>query len=124
MIFRQSNLLADTSEWGKAVSRIKGKVARRRIFNRHFQYRDPPQITKRLELRYGRPEFAAQVKSIDWRTVMQSSGDLSYHRDGERWRFGVAGLAHCYSGWLRYVFASRYGRLRERVGMLTGFSQG
>lgn len=123
-IFRQSKLLEDGSPWGRGVTRTKGKLARSRILNRHFQYRDPPQITNRLALRYGRPEFAAQVKSLDWRTVMQPSRHLHRHRDGERWHFSVAGLTHCYSGWLRYVFSSRYGRLRRRVGLLTGLSQG
>lgn len=124
IVFRQSKLLTDTSPHGHSIARIRGKLAKRRIFNRHFQYRDPPQITKRLELRYGRPEFAAQVKSLDWRTLMRASRDLHYYRDGERLRFTAAGLMHCYAGWLRYVFRSRYGRLRERVGGLTGLSQG
>lgn len=123
-IFRQSKLLEANTPWASEIVRTKGKVARRRVFNRHFQYRDPSQITKRLELRYGRPEFAAQVKSLDWRTVMQPSRDLCYHRDGERWHFSVAGLTHCYSGWMRYALLSRYGRFRQRIGLWTGLSQG
>lgn len=116
VIFRQSKLLTNDSPWGKSVSRVKGKVASRRIFNRHFQYRDPLQITKRLQLRYGRPEFAAQVASLDWRSVVRPAKYLNYHQDGDPWHFCVAGLTHCYSGWLKYVWLSRYNRLRERLG--------
>jgi glycosyltransferase involved in cell wall biosynthesis len=120
-IFRQSKLLTESSAWGVSVERGKGKVCRRRIFNRHFQYRDPEQITKRLELRYGRPEFAAQVKSLDWRSVMRSSKHLQFYRNGEAWRFSFSGLAHHYSGWVRYILVSRFGRygrwMANRVGL-------
>lgn len=118
VIFRQSKLLTNDSPWGKSVLRMKGNVARRRIFNRHFQYRDPPQITKRLQQRYGRPEFAAQVKSLDWHSVMRPAKYLTYYRDDDPWCFSATGLAHCYSGWLKYIWSSRYGRLRARVGAL------
>lgn len=114
VIFEQSKLLTSTSRHGTSVSRSKGKVSRKRILNRHFQYRDPIQIEKRFRLRYGQPAFAAQVSSLDWRSAMRSSSGLNCHRDGDPWRFSVSGLAHCYSGWLQYVVRSRVRRVRTR----------
>lgn len=119
-VFRQSKLLTDACTWGKSVTRIKGKVSRFHIFNRHFQYRDPEQIEKRLKLRYGKPEFAAQVTSLNWRSTMREARRLHYYRDGDPWRFTVAGLVHCYSGRMRYVLRSRYERAHLRLRQLAG----
>lgn len=110
-IFRQSKLLTPTTDWGASVLQLKGKVCRRRILNRHYQYRDPDQIKKRLQLRYGNAAFAAQVKSRDWKSVLRASSGLYYHEDGARWRFSVSGLARYYKGWTRYVFISRLSRV-------------
>lgn len=120
VVFTQSKLLQTTTPWGKSVRRQKGKVSSRRILNRHYQYRDPAQIEKRLKLRYGRPEFTAQVKSLDWRSVMRPAADLTYYRDGDRWHFGLSGLAHYYSGWLRYVVVSRMRRAERWAAGLVG----
>lgn len=97
-----------------------GRIARRRILNRHFQYRDPEQMEKRLRLRYGNEAFAAQVPSMDWRTKIRNARDLRCYRDGEPWRFSASGLGHYYAGWLRYVFKSRLRRAQERLAETIG----
>lgn len=115
-IFRQSKLLTPTTPLGTSVLRSKGKVCRRRILNRHYQYRDPVQIEKRLQLRYGNPSFAAQVKSRDWKSVLRASRGLHYYEDGARWRFSVSGLVRYYRGWVRYVFISRLDHVKSWLG--------
>lgn len=98
----------------------RGKISRRRILNRHYQYRDPLQIEKRLKLRYGHPSFAAQADSIDWRTKMRSSKRLSFYQDGKPWRFSISGLAYSYKGKLRYAVVSRFIRARDSLAALIG----
>jgi glycosyltransferase involved in cell wall biosynthesis len=90
-----------------------GKKLRRRILNRHYQYRDPPQIEKRLLLRYGNPLFAAQVKSPDWRSVMRASKDLYRYSEGDEWRFKFSDLLTEYLGSVRYVLKSVTARLKD-----------
>ncbi|BAU48101.1 glycosyl transferase family 2 [Sulfurifustis variabilis] len=97
-----------------------GRIARRKILNRHFQYRDPEQIEKRLRLRYGHAKFAAQVDSTDWRTKMRSSRHLHCHRPGERWHFSASGLTYYYSSWMRYVLKSRVQRAQRRFAEVIG----
>jgi glycosyltransferase involved in cell wall biosynthesis len=95
-----------------------GKISRRRILNRHYQYRDPEQIAKRLKLRYGQSSFAAQVPSMDWRSKLRAARYLDHHKDGEPWRFRIVGLASCYSGRVRYAIHSRLRRTRRRLTAL------
>jgi glycosyltransferase involved in cell wall biosynthesis len=71
------------------------KACKRRILNRHYQFRDPPQIEKRLAVRFGNPEFP-HVKSMDWRSVVVPSRGLTYYRDGDPWQFTAAGLRKYY----------------------------
>jgi hypothetical protein len=95
-----------------------GKISRRKILNRHYQYRDPLQIEKRLKLRYGHPSFTAQAASLNWRSKMRSSKTLNYYQDGESWRFSLSGLAYYYSGWFRYAVFSRFTRASDRIASL------
>lgn len=95
-----------------------GKISRRRILNRHYQYRDPLQMEKRLKLRFGHPAFAAQVDSVDWRLKMRPSKSLKYHKDGQPWRFSLSGLAYHYPRWLRYVILSRLRRAQRWLATL------
>jgi len=116
VIFRQSKLLTDSALWGTAVERIQGRVSSRRIFNRHFQYRDPEQIEQRLRLRLKTLRGFRHVKtagSADWRSVMRSSKNLSYYEAGQPWRFNISGLAHAYRGRLLYIILSRFLRARR-----------
>ena len=92
------------------TSRI-GKKLRRRILNRHYQYRDPEQIEKRLKLRYGDPLFAAQVKSPEWKSVMRVSTDLYYYRDGDTWHFNPSDLISEYTGSIRYQLKNMFLRI-------------
>ena len=104
--------------WKTWVPASTAKMARRRILNRHYQYRDPPQIEKRLEARYGRPAFAAQVDSLDWRKKMRRSEGLNYYTEGQPYRFSVGGLAYYYWGWVRYIFLSRSHRIGRRLAAM------
>ena len=73
-----------------------GPVCKRRILNRHYQYRDPEQIEKRLRLRYGHPTSFKHVRSMDWQSVIVDSRNLNEHRDGEPWRFSLSGVLYFY----------------------------
>ncbi len=95
-----------------------GTMSRWRIFNRHYQYRDPNQIEQRLKLRYGHPGFAAQVGSTDWRSKIRRSRELTYYKDGDSWHFSLSGLTHYYWRWLGYVLTSRVLRARQRLATL------
>lgn len=72
------------------------RVWHRRILNRHYQFRDPEQIEKRLRLRFGDPSFRAHVTSVDWRSTIRDSRNLSYYRDGDPWRFKASGVVYYY----------------------------
>ena len=106
--------------WRTCLPTRAGKIARRRIFNRHYQYRDPTQIEKRLKLRYGHPAFSAQVESVDWRSKMRRSKELRYYRDYANYRFSLSGLVPFYWGWFRYVLTNRFLRARQRLATLLG----
>jgi glycosyltransferase involved in cell wall biosynthesis len=71
------------------------RVCRRRILNRHYQYRDPDQMNKRLRLRHGHRQFT-HVRSLDWQAVIRDSRGLNFHRDGDPWRFSPSGLLYFY----------------------------
>lgn len=71
-------------------------VYRRRILNRHYQYRDPDQIEKRLRNRYGHPTSFRYVKSLDWQTQIRPASGLSHYADGKPWEFKLAGLLYYY----------------------------
>src|SRR3989442_7050451 len=77
------------------------KVCRRRILNRHYQYRDPEQIQQRLALRLGHSSFR-HVTNLDWQSVIVCSRQLNYYKEGEPWHFSVSGLGYYY----RYVLKS------------------
>jgi glycosyltransferase involved in cell wall biosynthesis len=81
------------------------RLHKRRILNRHYQYRDPVQIDKRLRLRYGHPTCFSHVRSADWRSVIRSSRELSVFKDGDPWHFSPRGVFH-------YYRLNTYGRIR------------
>lgn len=93
-------------------------VCRRRILNRHYQFRDPIQIEKRLKLRFGRPSFAAHVKTVDWRNTIRVSSDLSYFREGESWQFKFAGVSYYYATSLKRAVVGKYRGARRKLGYL------
>lgn len=84
------------------------RVWRRRILNRHYQFRDPEQIEKRLQLRFGHPMFHAHVKSADWRASIMDSRKLNYHRDGEPWQFRLSGIMYYYRKKFIYMLRGKY----------------
>jgi len=81
------------------------RVYRRRILNRHYQFRDPDQIQKRLNLRHGHSLFP-HVQSADWRDTVRNSSTLNLYSDGDRWIFSPSGVLYFYRCYL-------YGRLRS-----------
>ncbi len=97
------------------------RVCSRRILNRHYQFRDPEQIEKRLRLRYGHPLFAEHVQSSDWRSVIRDSRGLNFYREGEPLRFSVSGLSFYYRHAARDTYHHALRRLR---GLLARKSNG
>jgi glycosyltransferase involved in cell wall biosynthesis len=96
------------------------KVSKRRILNRHYQYRDPDQIQKRLDLRFGQESFRGHVESNDWRTVVRPSAGLNYRSEGEPWRFKVSGVLYYYRTELKHKIRGKLQgalrRLHKSVG--------
>lgn len=112
-------------KWNVAVNvdvpdGLKG-VCRRRILNRHYQYRDPIQIEKRLQLRFGQRSFAAHVKTVDWRRTIRQSKDLNYYREGEPWQFRLSGISTYYAKSVIYMVLGKLRGVRKRFGRLFGF---
>lgn len=68
-------------------------IHRRRVLNRHYQYRSPEQIRQRLELRYNLASFGAHVRSKDWHSAIQASRRLVHFEEGNPWKFTLSGLA-------------------------------
>ena len=89
---------------------------RRRIFNRHYQFRDPEQMTKRLALRHGHNLFP-HVVSVNWRDSMRDSQKLTFHNDGNPWRFTPSGVLYFHRRKLYYRARSVAARLVERAGL-------
>lgn len=54
-------------------------VHKQMIFNRHYQYRDPDQIKRRLAQRYGLPTFV-HVTSTDWEKEIRSAKTLDCYQ--------------------------------------------
>jgi len=84
-------------------------------FNRHYQFRDPDQIKKRVTLRYANPLFP-HVQSSDWRKFIRDSRKLTFHLDEDTWHFSPSGLLYFYRRRAYYRVLSAYRRLR-RVGV-------
>jgi len=97
------------------------RVWGRRILNRHYQYRDPEQIEKRLSLRFGHPSFRTHVTSADWRSAVRDSRTLNCHREGEPWCFSALGIVYYYRRTALYALQGKYRgairRFRRAMGM-------
>jgi hypothetical protein len=76
------------------------------LFNRHYQYRDPIQIQRRLELRHGDRHFPHE-SSPDWHSVIRASADLHLAVDGQPWHHSP----------LRYYRTRLPALLRDRSGV-------
>src|SRR5262249_45343022 len=115
-------------DWNERVS-IKipdglKRVYSRRILNRHYQYRDPEQIKKRLGLRYGHPLFP-HVRSSDWHSAIRHSRELNFYREGEPWRFSASGVLYYYRRRLSWTVRGIYHEAMRRLGgLLTRRSKG
>jgi glycosyltransferase involved in cell wall biosynthesis len=88
------------------------KVCRRRILHRHYQYRDPEQIQKRLSLRFGNPSFP-HVSHPDWQSVIVCSRHFNYYKEGEPWRYSASGLIYYYKFLLKSLYRAAVKRLRS-----------
>jgi glycosyltransferase involved in cell wall biosynthesis len=87
---------------GKAYPKLPpglGPRARRLILNRHYQFRDPPQIALRVARRHGRPGFARHVASPDWHSYLRPAASLLEHREGAPLRFRARDLLRFYPRW-------------------------
>lgn len=95
-------------------------VHRRRILNRHYQYRDPEQISKRLGVRQGHRQFP-HVQSPNWQSVVRNSRQLNFHRDGAPWRFSPSGVLYFYRRNLSQRLRSAYhgGAVRRLQRLVT-----
>ncbi|MDH3380842.1 MAG: glycosyltransferase family 2 protein [Gammaproteobacteria bacterium] len=91
------------------------RVWHRRILNRHYQFRDPEQIEKRLKLRFGNPSFRAHVTSSNWRTTVRDSHKLNYLQDGEPWRFSPSGVAYYYRRTVLYTLQGKFRGAMRRL---------
>jgi glycosyltransferase involved in cell wall biosynthesis len=63
-----------------------GRESKRRILNRHYRYRDPLQIEKRLLVKGSIPSKAGKTPP-SWRSMVKDSRKLDFYRDGDPWRF-------------------------------------
>lgn len=90
------------------------RVWRRRILNRHYQFRDPEQIERRLRLRFGNASFRAHVTSVDWRSSVRDSRKLSYYHDGDPWQFRSSGVVYYYRRAALYMLHGKiHGAMRR-----------
>lgn len=71
----------------------------RRILNRHYQFRDPPQIAARIGERLGHPTFARHVRSADWHAYLREAATLTEHVDGAAYRFRQRDIINYYRRW-------------------------
>jgi len=94
------------------------KVLRQRILNRHYQYRDPDQIEKRLLSRFGHPTSFRYVISRDWKTTIRKSHKLNFHHEGKPWHFSIRGLFYYYQKTVINTIRAKYcGALRRFRGL-------
>jgi glycosyltransferase involved in cell wall biosynthesis len=119
-LFRNQKAVAWDTRLSAKIPNGLQKVARKRILNRHYQYRDPEQIDKRLKLRYGQALFAAHVSSPDWQSAIKSSNGLCYYRDGDSWRFTIGGLIYYYRRQLQHRFTGKWRALRRQWAAFAG----
>ena len=119
-LFRNRRLRPWDSDTNNTVPDGSHRVLHRRILNRHYQFRDPEQMEKRLRLRFGHNSFKAHVRSTDWRSVVRNSSHLNYHHDGAVWEFSARGVGYYYYKSLvnlaRGKLAGANGRLRRALG--------
>jgi hypothetical protein len=89
--------------WNDSALLKRKKKSRYCVINRHYPLRDPPQITSRLAVRYGQPEFATQVRTLDFKEKVRTSKGLILRHEGEPWQFTFVGLYLFRKHWLRMV---------------------
>jgi glycosyltransferase involved in cell wall biosynthesis len=91
--------------WDEHISNVLPngltKRSKRLIFNRHYQYRSPEQIQKRIHNRIGHPTLFRHMHQPDWRGYIRAAKDMHYYTDGDRWKLGVTDLWQVYTGKLR-----------------------
>ena len=72
-----------------------GKACRRLVMNRHYRFRDPPQIQKRLQQRPLRSYYKGNYNP-GWRILVKNSRELDFHEKGEPWRFRLLRVSRYY----------------------------
>ena len=87
-----------------------GKACRRLIMNRHYRFRDPPQIQKRLQQRPLPSKYKGGFNP-DWGIMVWDSRKLDFHKKGEPWRFHLLQVSRYY----RKRFFKRAGKQWNRI---------
>jgi glycosyltransferase involved in cell wall biosynthesis len=113
-LFRNDPLSPWDPKTNKYYPHIYRTFSKRHILNRHYQFRDPEQIQKRLSLRFGNPLFP-HVASPDWQSAIVSSKRLNCYREGEPWRFSASGLIYYHHKMLKGFYGAAIKRLRSAV---------
>jgi hypothetical protein len=75
--------------------------------NRHYQFRDPPQMATRMARRYGHPNFARHVTSTDWQAYLRPAATLVEHHEGEPLKFRARDVLRYYRRWYWRRFMRR-----------------
>jgi glycosyltransferase involved in cell wall biosynthesis len=98
-------------------------VASRRLLNCHYQYRDPDQIAKRLQMRFGLAgtSFVRRYHSTDWQSVIRRADRLTCREDDAPWRFTWSALGSYYwkasAATLRGKWHGAQRRLQRAAGL-------
>ena len=122
-LFRnQSKPIWDVTVNKRVPNGLKG-ICRRRILNRHYQYRDPIQIENRLKLRSSISSSFSHVTSADWKSTIRDSRKLNYHKEGASWRFSLSGIIHYYSKRVQYPLMRRWRGMKRRLSDAVGVTR-
>lgn len=116
-LFRNQRDLSWTS--GNVPRGLKN-VCTRRIFNRHYVFRDPPQVEKRLLTAEIAGRAYARNVGREWRTLVKDARRLDFYREGEPWRFHIWPATTYYRKRFKRQLRNRWHRAAARISMLVG----
>jgi glycosyltransferase involved in cell wall biosynthesis len=88
-----------------------GRPCSRLIMNRHYPYRDPEQIMKRLDTKPKKSSVNGQPDPNAWKSLIKDSRALKYHAEGSSWSFSLSGISHYYGKSLLRRFKKKLGQL-------------
>ena len=95
------------------------RMCKRRIFNRHYRFRDPDQMAKRLLAKSALPSHP-RSSVRDWRAMVVDSRKCDFHRDGDPWRFHFWFMTTYYRKKFRRRLRNKWHRVMRWVsGMIS-----